>query len=365
MKPAGLLPDPAFWRGRRVLLTGHTGFKGSWLALWLLQMGAEVIGVALDPPTQPSLFEQLKLAHQLDDRRCDLRDGKALGELVHDVQPQVVLHLAAQSLVREGYRDPLQTWITNVVGSLELLEALRRLDHPCVAVMVTTDKVYANDECGEPFCEHHPLGGHDPYSSSKAAVELAVASWRLSFCGDAPHQTQLLRLATARAGNVIGGGDWGHERIVPDAIRALQASQPIRVRHPAAVRPWQHVLEPLAGYLLLAEQLDADTDGPASFNFGPDASAQRSVEALIEQLLQYWPGSWQPAGDASNPHESRCLLLDAALAQRHLGWTPRWSFDDAVAHTADWYRRANAGESAQDLCQEQIQTYLDTNPTAA
>ena len=360
MSAAGALPDPAFWRGRRVLLTGHTGFKGSWLALWLLELGAEVVGVALDPPTNPALFDQLNLGDTpLVDHRCDLRDGERLAELVWSHRPQVVLHLAAQALVREGYRSPIDTWSTNVLGTLQLLEALRGVDDTCAVVAVTTDKVYANAEQGLPFREEDPLGGHDPYSGSKAAMELAVASWRKSFCGDAPHQTPHLRLATARAGNVIGGGDWGVDRIVPDAIRALQCGEPIVVRHPAAVRPWQHVLDPLAGYLLLAERLFRSQNrlDPACFNFGPEVTDQRCVRDLVETLLQHWPGQWRHRGEAEAPHESGLLLLDAAQARSVLGWKPRWAFEEAVERTTQWYRGVHEGQAAQTLCLDQLSAY--------
>ncbi len=362
MSNADALPDPAFWRDRRVLLTGHTGFKGSWLALWLLQLGAKVVGVALEPPTTPSLFDQLQLSEiGLVDHRCDLRDGEELDELVRMYRPQVVLHLAAQALVREGYRSPIDTWSTNVLGTLHVLEALRQVDDTCAVVAVTTDKVYANAERGEPFREDHPLGGHDPYSASKAAMELAVASWRLSYCGDAHHQNPHLRVATARAGNVIGGGDWGVNRILPDAIRALQRAKPIQVRNPTAVRPWQHVLDPLSGYLLLAQRLSGDQGStePTCFNFGPEPSDQRSVQELVEALLPQWPCScgWQQLTGQDGLHESQQLLLDASLATSVLGWKPRWNFDVAVSQAVRWYRDVHAGENPRQLCQMQIKRY--------
>ncbi len=360
-------PDRSFWQGRRVLLTGHTGFKGSWLALWLMRLGAEVVGVSLDPPTTPSLCEQLGLGTsasldprsmgQLDDRRLDLLDQAALERLVRRFRPQVVLHLAAQSLVRAGYRQPLATWSTNVIGTLHLLEALRQAQQPCVVVAVTTDKVYANSEGGVPFREDDPLGGHDPYSASKAAMELAVASWRQSFCGNEPHQNPGLRLVTARAGNVIGGGDWGQERIVPDLIRALKRGEAISVRNPGAVRPWQHVLDCLSGYLLLAERVSQDPPQGSSFNFGPAQSEEHSVAALVQELLSHWPGSWQYCPDPQAVRESHHLALDASLARQQLDWHSRWGFAEAVAHTASWYRRQHEGASALALCLEQIACY--------
>ena len=248
-------PDPAFWQGKRVLLTGHTGFKGSWLALWLCELGAQVTGFALAPDTQPSLFDQLGLAGRLDHHIGDLRDPAALRELVAASQPEVVLHLAAQPLVRRSYAEPVLTWETNVLGTIHLIEALRPLAHPCAAVLITTDKVYRNNEWLYGYRENDPLGGHDPYSSSKAAAELAISSWRASYCGSLPHQSPHLRLASARAGNVIGGGDWAADRIIPDTVRSLRAGEPITLRNPTATRPWQHVLEPLGGYLALAEAL--------------------------------------------------------------------------------------------------------------
>ncbi|MEI6030891.1 MAG: CDP-glucose 4,6-dehydratase [Synechococcaceae cyanobacterium ELA739] len=264
-----MTPDPSFWLGRRVLLTGHTGFMGSWLALWLLELGAHVTGLALPQETEPSLFAQLELDQRLDHRIGDIRDPALLSELVSETRPELVLHLAAQPLVRRSYAEPTATWATNVMGTIHLLEALRRLQEPCTAVLITTDKVYRNNEWLYGYRENDPLGGHDPYCSSKAAAELAIASWRSSFCGFLPHQSPHLRIASARAGNVIGGGDWAEDRIVQDAMRALAMGEPIGVRNPTATRPWQHVLEPLGGYLLLAERLRADPSLADAFNSDP------------------------------------------------------------------------------------------------
>jgi CDP-glucose 4,6-dehydratase len=356
-------PSAAFWRGKRVLLTGHTGFKGSWLALWLLELGADLTGLALPPEPGPNLFDQLALADRMDHRIGDIRNGALLRHLVAERQPQVVLHLAAQPLVRRSYAEPLATWETNVTGTLHLLEAMRPLAHPCTAVLITTDKVYHNREWLYGYREIDPLGGHDPYSSSKAAAEIAIASWRTSFCGNLPHQTPHLRLASARAGNVIGGGDWAADRIVPDAMRALAAGQPIAVRNPSATRPWQHVLEPLGGYLLLAERLSADASLAEAFNFGPELEANRSVRELVEEALLHWPGSWDDQSDPSDPHEASLLHLVIDKAHHQLGWAPRWRFATTLERTVNWYRRVERGEStALESCLADLEAFQQTSP---
>ena len=356
-------PDPTFWAGRRVLLTGHTGFKGSWLSLWLLRMGARVTGVALDPDPAASLYGALDLANagqpgHLIDRRADIRDPEVLADVVAAADPEVVLHLAAQPLVRRSYLDPLGNWATNVQGSLNLLEALRPLDHPCAVVMVTTDKVYANREWCYGYRENDRLGGHDPYSASKAAAELAIASWRASFSGTAPHQSSHLAIASARAGNVIGGGDWAADRIVPDAMRACAAGEPLILRNPGATRPWQHVLEPLSGYLQLAEALAADPFAHAeAWNFGPHPEANRSVSDLVEALHLHWPGQWQDHSDPEAPHEAGLLHLVIDKAQHRLGWRPLWDFPTTVARTACWYRGVANGDSPLARCQADLDRY--------
>ena len=355
--------SPAFWKGKRVWLSGHTGFKGSWLALWLLHWGAEVEGYGLDPEPigGPSLFNSLNLAEDLArDERADLSDLALLTTRLQAFQPDVVFHLAAQPLVQHSYREPLLTWNANVIGTCHVLEAIRQLHHPCVAVLITTDKVYDNREWDHGYREGDPLGGHDPYSSSKAAAELAIASWRASFCGPLPHQCTQLRIASARAGNVIGGGDWAEQRIVPDAMRALIASQSIAVRSPASTRPWQHVLEPLGGYLLLAEKLHHDRKLATSFNFGPDRLANRSVRQLVEEILIHWPGSWCDQSNPAARHEAGRLDLSTDRAYHQLGWSPRWTFETTIAETVAWYQRFQAGESARQLCLEQIERYVGT-----
>ena len=357
-------PNPAYWKGRRVLLTGHTGFKGSWLAFWLLELGADVTGLALPPDSQPSLFAQLGLDQRLRHRVGDIRDAGLIKDLVLETRPEVVLHLAAQPLVRLSYQEPVATWEANVMGTIHVLEALRLLDQPCSAVLITTDKVYRNQEWVYGYRENDPLGGHDPYSSSKAAAEIAIASWRSSFCGTLPHQTPHIRVASARAGNVIGGGDWALDRIVPDAIRALSKGEPIRVRNPGATRPWQHVLEPLGGYLCLAERLSDSADRTSAFNFGPHLEANRPVRELVEEALKYWPGSWQDQSDPKAPHEASLLNLVIDRAHHELGWAPRWNFASTVERTINWYRRVQLGEaSALECCQDDLTSYLTSIPT--
>jgi CDP-glucose 4,6-dehydratase len=349
---------PTFWAKRRVLITGHTGFKGSWLALWLSELGAHVTGVGLEPDTTPSLFHQLELAQRLNAHYlADINDPQTIAKIIEEEQPQTVFHLAAQPLVRRSYVDPLGTWATNVQGSLNVLEGLKQLYHSCSVVMVTTDKVYANQEWDYGYRENDRLGGHDPYSASKAAAELAIASWRSSFCGTGNHQTPHLGVATARAGNVIGGGDWAADRIVPDAIRALSAGQPIPLRNPHATRPWQHVLEPLGGYLRLAERLAVDHSFASAFNFGPRLDANSSVRDLVEKALQHWPGSWLDHADSQAPHEAGRLHLEIAKAQHELGWQPRWDFATTVARTMGWYRAVHEGATPLECCLADLKAY--------
>ena len=361
--------DDSFWEGRRVLLTGHTGFKGSWLLLWLRQLGSQVWGYALQPEGTPNLFSELLqelgqtagFSHQLG----DLADKSALADLVQACQPEVVLHLAAQPLVRRSYQDPLGTWATNVNGSLHVLEALKPIQHPCAVVMVTTDKVYQNREWFYGYRESDRLGGHDPYSSSKAAAELAIRSWRSSFCGLGEHQTPHLRIATARAGNVIGGGDWAEDRIVPDAIRALAHGQPVPVRNPMATRPWQHVLEPLSGYLRLAQALACDPKPPCeAFNFGPTLASNRPVHDLVGSMLSHWSGSWLDKSDPNQPHEAHLLHLQIDKARHRLGWMPRWDYATTVERTVEWYYQHQHGRSAMECCLADLQAYQAVFPSS-
>jgi CDP-glucose 4,6-dehydratase len=323
--------------GSRVLVTGHTGFKGSWLCEWLLLLGARVTGYGLQPEASPALFSQLGLASRLEHVIGDIRSADAVRQVVLDTRPDFIFHLAAQPLVRRSYREGSYTWETNVLGTVYLLEALRLLDKACVAVMVTSDKCYHNNEWTFGYRETDPLGGHDPYSSSKAGAELAIASWRRSFFPTG-HAVQI---ASVRAGNVIGGGDWAQDRIVPDAIRSLSRSETIDVRHPSATRPWQHVLEPNSGYLALAAAMATRPGDPmltTAFNIGPSTDANQSVRHLVEAVLECWPGSWRAIESAGAPHEASLLQLDTSKIQAAVGWRPTWTFAEAVRRTIKWYR---------------------------
>ncbi len=348
---------PEFWRGRRVLLTGHTGFKGGWLALWLQHMGAQVQGYALPAPRGDSLWQAARLDQLIAGELADIRDPQRLAAALHAQQPELVLHLAAQPLVRESYRAPVDTWSTNVTGTLNLLEAVRQCDSVRAVVVVTTDKCYDNREWVWPYREQDPLGGHDPYSSSKAAVELLCASWRASYL-----KAQGVALATARAGNVIGGGDWSPERLLPDVLRQWQQQQPVTLRYPGATRPWQHVLEPLHGYLLLAQALLQHREGADSaWNFGPDAADVASVGTVVEQLAQLWPGEarWQLEA-AAQPHEAGLLALDSAKARHLLAWKPTWSLSQALAQTVRWHQAWQAGEDMQRHTLTQIEDFQNS-----
>lgn len=363
-----VMVNPSFWSGKRVLLTGHTGFKGSWLLLWLQQLGAQIWTFALEPELDPNLFCCLTKSsppgevwhHNIG----DLADLNALKALVEQAQPEVVLHLAAQPLVRRSYEDPLGTWATNVMGSLHVLEALKPLNHLCSVVMVTTDKVYENQEWPYGYRELDRLGGHDPYSASKAGAEIAISSWRSSFCGFAAHQTPHLRIATARAGNVIGGGDWAADRIVPDAMRSLSRGEQISVRNPLATRPWQHVIEPLAGYLCLAEALASDHDPPCeAFNFGPSLASNRSVGELVTSILSLWPGEWFDQSDSTALHEANLLHLQIDKAHHRLGWRPRWDYSTTLARTVGWYRSVHEGASPLECCLADLNAYIQFTTT--
>jgi CDP-glucose 4,6-dehydratase len=348
--------DPAFWRDRRVLVTGHTGFKGAWLSLWLQSFGAQVLGVSLgDPPSTPSLYELARVAQGMADSvACDIRDASAFARAVLSAKPEVVIHMAAQPFVRRSFAAPRETYDTNVMGTLNLLEAIRGCPSVQTCLIVTSDKCYENRESLLPYRETDPLGGHDPYSPSKAAAEILTSAYRRSFFSDpdAP------RIATARAGNVIGGGDFGEDRLIPDIVRATLTGEDLRLRRPAAVRPWQHVLSPLSGYLLLLQALSRSADLAQAWNFGPDPSDARAVEWIVRRLSDLWPDSglsWT-IDPGPHPHEAGLLSLDSSLARDRLGWVPVVGLGDGLVATISWYRGWQDGKDPQALTLGELAT---------
>ena len=382
------------FKNRRVLVTGDTGFKGSWLCEWLLAEGAEVYGLGLAPNTEPALFDQLDLANRIHHTELDIRDAKALRDHVAQVDPEIVFHLAAQPLVRLSYDIPVETYATNVMGTVHLLDAIRQhssaITHPLSAIFITTDKCYENKEWLHSYREEDPMGGYDPYSSSKGACELVIQSYRQSFFNPLELSTNhananananansnsnsnchRVAVASARAGNVIGGGDWALDRIIPDCVRALQKGASIPVRNKVATRPWQHVLEPLGGYMLLAAELwrglnnqpplQANfpyTDLCGAFNFGPELASNRSVDALVKEVLKSWPGEWEDCSDPNAHHEASLLNLAIDKAHHMLNWSPKWQFETTIQETIDWYRAIDKDSSqAATLTKKQIETY--------
>jgi CDP-glucose 4,6-dehydratase len=377
----GVISDFNIYSGKRVLVTGHTGFKGAWLCEWLLGLGAEVHGLAL-PALKPSLFFALELERRMKHAIQDIRNAHELEHAIRELKPDFIFHLAAQALVRVSYREPISTFVTNVLGTANLLEAVRVANLPCTVVVVTTDKCYENNDAGHgitavrstarSFKESDPLGGHDPYSASKAAAELVVASYRDAFFSRGAD----VALASARAGNVIGGGDWAEDRLVPDCVRALSAGKPIPVRNPDFTRPWQHVLEPLSGYLLLGAKLEHArqkksaaeiTHFAQAFNFGPEPDANRTVRELVEEVLRHWPGTWEQIPQEKHLKEAPLLSLAIDKARETLDWRPRWNFAETVHESVSWYRdyfaRAEKSDASSmiDFTQKQINAY--TNPS--
>ena len=345
-----------FWKNRRVLVTGHTGFKGSWLCLWLQSLGAEVFGVALEPAGKPNLYETASIGRGMESCVLDIRDANGLKAHVKEIQPECVFHLAAQPLVRHSYTDPVGTFATNILGTAHLLDAVRSAPSVRAAVIITTDKVYQNREWAHPYRESDALGGHDPYSASKAAAEIITASMRDSFLIESG-----VRVATARAGNVIGGGDWATDRLIPDCLRAFSENVPVRLRFPDAVRPWQHVLEPLAGYLLLAAHLLSDTGSEyeKAWNFGPNPSDTACVGDVADRLASLWGDSAKVICEINDnhPHEAGLLRLDSSAARHCLGWKPLWDLETALQHTVDWHRAWLRGDNMHDYTLLQIEAY--------
>ena len=349
----------SFWKDRRVFLTGHTGFKGSWLSLWLNGLGAKVTGYALDPPTQPNLFEQAEVANTLRSIRGDIRDFAGLHSAMAECSPEVVLHLAAQSVVKRGYEDPIENYSSNVMGTVHVLEAIRQLKQPCAVVNVTSDKCYENREWVWGYRENEPMGGRDPYSNSKGCAELVTSSYRESFFSPDSLPDHGVALASARAGNAIGGGDWTADQLIPDLLRAFIAGKPCLIRNPSAFRPWQFVLEPLRGYLMLAERLSSDGAHFASgWNFGPADADAKSVSWIADRLAASWgePASWTQ-DSASHPREAHSLKLDASKASVHLHWNPVLPLDQALEWIVEWYRGFQAGANLRQLTQTQIERY--------
>ncbi|WP_431099544.1 CDP-glucose 4,6-dehydratase [Polaromonas aquatica] len=356
---------PGFWQGKRVFLTGHTGFKGSWLSLWLQDLGAEVTGYALAPSTIPNLYSEAHVESGMKSVIGDIRDLSKLGATLREAQPEIVIHMAAQSLVRRSYISPVETYATNIMGTVHLLEAVRCTPGVKAVVNVTTDKCYENREWVWAYRENEPMGGYDPYSSSKGCAELVSAAYRSSFFNPLQYNQHGVAIATARAGNVIGGGDWASDRLVPDILTAFESGRPAVIRNPHAVRPWQHVLEPLRGYLTLAEHLyQQGTTFAEAWNFGPHDEDARNVGWIAEQLAIRWGvgASWQ-TDESIHPHEATYLKLDISKVRSRFGWQPILRLNDALSMIVDWTQQKQAGASLRKLCLAQIQAYCQTCQT--
>jgi CDP-glucose 4,6-dehydratase len=346
--------DKDFWQGKRVFLTGHTGFKGSWLSLWLFSLGAEVKGYALNPPTSPSLFNEAKVSSIIDSQIGDIRDQDTLHESMTEFNPDILIHMAAQPLVRYSYEAPIETYEVNVIGTAKVLEVARNCSNLKAIVNITTDKCYENDERSEGYKESDPMGGYDPYSSSKGCAELVGSAYRRSFL-----QNQGIGLASVRAGNVIGGGDWADDRLIPDILRSFEKNNPVIIRNPKATRPWQHVLEPLAGYLILAQKLYKDQKEYAEgWNFGPNDNDVKSVDWILNKMIGKWPNSSWKLDSSSNPHEANFLQLDISKAESKLGWKPVWELSYTLEKIIDWHQAWLNKEDMQAVCLSEIKVYM-------
>jgi CDP-glucose 4,6-dehydratase len=360
MEGVGVMVNKEFWNGKKVLVTGHTGFKGSWLSIWLKELGAEVIGYSLDPYSQLDNFVLTNLKNEMIDIRGDIRDYKKLLDVFSNYQPEIIFHLAAQPLVRLSYELPKETYDINVGGTVNVLEAIRNTDSAKAAVLITTDKCYENKEWVWGYRENDPMGGYDPYSSSKGAAELVIAGYRNSFFNPEKFNQHGKAIASARAGNVIGGGDWAKDRIVPDCIRALKSNQSIAIRNPWATRPWQHVLEPLNGYLLLANRLIENGKKYAgAWNFGPDDSSVIPVNEVVNKIIEYWGGGeWMDLSNPNDLHEANLLSLDCIKAKTFLKWQPALSIDEAIRLTVEWYKNYENND-VYEICRNQINVFQD------
>lgn len=359
----GVEVNPSFWKGKHVLLTGHTGFKGSWLSLWLQSMGAQVVGYALNPPTDPSLFETAEVAKGMTSIIGDIRDLEHLSRVFAEHQPEIVIHMAAQPLVRYSYIEPVETYSTNVMGTVNLLEAVRSTKCVKAVVNVTTDKCYENREWAWGYRENEAMGGYDPYSSSKGCAELVTAAYRNSYFHPEKYKEHGVAIASARAGNVIGGGDWADDRLIPDIMRAISASEPVNIRNPHAIRPWQHVLESLAGYLVLAQKLCEEGAACAEgWNFGPNDEDAKPVQWIVEKLTRSWGdgASWVVDG-GEHPHEAHYLKLDCSKAKSRLDWHPRWNLEEALEAIVEWQRAYRDGKAIKSVTLEQIQRYVNSH----
>jgi len=348
--------DKGFWKGRRVFVTGHTGFKGSWLCMWLHELGAEVKGVALEPPTTPSLFNEARVAELVGSEIGDIRDLGRVTQSIHDFQPEILIHMAAQPLVRYSYDAPIETYAVNVLGTAHVLEAAKTCGSIKSVVSVTTDKCYENKEWVWAYRENEPMGGHDPYSSSKGCAELVTASYRRSY-----YEQKGIGLASARAGNVVGGGDWALDRLIPDILRAFEKEQPVVIRSPSATRPWQHVLEPLSGYLALAQRLfEKPGDFAEGWNFGPNEEDAKPVSWILDRMVDAWPGSsWQLDQVTNNPHEANYLKLDISKAKSKLHWQPTWDLKHTLENIVQWHRAWLSGDDMQEFSKNEINEFMN------
>lgn len=353
--------DRAFWNGKRVFITGHTGFKGSWLSLWLSSLGANVTGYALAPPTQPSLFELCRIDKMITSVIGDVRDSEKLLEAMHAIQPEIIIHMAAQPLVRDSYRNPVDTYAINVMGTVNILEAVRHCQGVKAVVNVTTDKCYENKEWIWGYRENEPLGGYDPYSNSKACSELITASYRNSFFNPEDYAKHGVAIASARAGNVIGGGDWAADRLIPDCIHALIHKETVIIRNPKAIRPWQHVLEPLSGYLLLAQKLyEEGTSFGEGWNFGPDDNDVKPVEWIVQKMCKQWgEGAAFEVDRGVHPHEANYLKLDCSKAKMRLNWYPKWGLEYTLEKIIDWVQSYKEKADVRNICLQQIDDYVN------